>query len=468
MPGPNSESTARCTESDWLEAASMTTVMRGLKNSQVLAVGGWVVLALLAVGFAPLPVWAAVVPLSGLGLVLRARLLRGWRRLAGTGWTDADAQLAFLRRHRWFWWTYAAALGLWPLTILEDMPSWATATSWILLLGTGLMVSTWISAHLGVARVFLRAFVLTLIASNLLQEVLPYHEPLASGLHYFWVPCMLLVYWGLMHRHVERLHETYQASADLSYQNERLIQSLREQTRAAQEAARFKDRFLASAAHDLKQPVNALSIYAEWLSAEPMLVDELAPKIAQAAQAVNGLFDSLFDLARLDTGRLDADPRPVDVGRLLSELEVQYQPTALQKGLRLRVRAIDVTLSADPVMLRRIVGNLVATAIRYTPRGGVLVAARRRGEAVSFEVWDTGIGIASHEQQRVFGEFYKVPRNGTEEGFGLGLAIVQRLSDRLGYTVSMCSQPGRGSVFKVLTDPAGRSSARSAAPASGS
>ena len=80
----------------------------------------------------------------------------------------------------------------------------------------------------------------------------PYHEPLASGLHYFWVPCMLLVYWGLMHRHVERLHETYQASADLSYQNERLIQSLREQTRAAQEAARFKDRFLASAAHDLK------------------------------------------------------------------------------------------------------------------------------------------------------------------------------------------------------------------------
>ena len=285
MPGPNSESTARCTESDWLEAASMTTVMRGLKNSQVLAVGGWVVLALLAVGFAPLPVWAAVVPLSGLGLVLRARLLRGWRRLAGTGWTDADAQLAFLRRHRWFWWTYAAALGLWPLTILEDMPSWATATSWILLLGTGLMVSTWISAHLGVARVFLRAFVLTLIASNLLQEVLPYHEPLASGLHYFWVPCMLLVYWGLMHRHVERLHETYQASADLSYQNERLIQSLREQTRAAQEAARFKDRFLASAAHDLKQPVNALSIYAEWLSAEPMLVDELAPKIAQAAQA---------------------------------------------------------------------------------------------------------------------------------------------------------------------------------------
>lgn len=469
MPGQNAESIPRQAEADWLEAASMTTVMRGLKNSHMLAVGVWVVLALLTVGYAPLPVWAAVVVLTGVALVLRTRLLRGWRGLAGTG--RIDAQLEFQRRYRWFWGGNAATLGLWPLVISGDMPSWARATSWMLLLGGGMMVSTWMSAHLGITRVFLRTLILTLIASSILQVVLR-GELLASGLH-FSALGMLLVYWGFMHRHVQRLHETHQASVDLGYQNERLIQSLREQTRAAQEAARFKDRFLASAAHDLKQPVNALSIYAEWLSAEPKLVDELAPRIAQAAQAVNGLFDSLFDLARLDAGRLDADLRPVDVRRLLRDLEVQYHPTALQKGLRLRVRAIDATLSSDVVMLRRIVGNLVANAIRYTPRGRVLLAARRRDGGISFEVWDTGIGIAGHEQQRVFGEFYKVPQGGTDEGFGLGLAIVQRLSDRLGYPVSMRSQPGRGSVFKVLapasvTDSAGHSSARSAAPASGS
>lgn len=101
MPGQNAESIPRQAEADWLEAASMTTVMRGLKNSHMLAVGVWVVLALLTVGYAPLPVWAAVVVLTGVALVLRTRLLRGWRGLAGTG--RVDAQLEFQRRYRWFW-----------------------------------------------------------------------------------------------------------------------------------------------------------------------------------------------------------------------------------------------------------------------------------------------------------------------------------------------------------------------------
>ena len=120
----------------------------------------------------------------------------------------------------------------------------------------------------------------------------------------YWVPVLLGLYWLLLLRIVRHLHELYRSSIDLSYHNARLIYSLQEQTRVAQEASRFKDRFLAGAAHDLKQPVSALSIYAEWLSSEPELVDELGPKILQSTQAINALFDSLFDLVKLDAGRL--------------------------------------------------------------------------------------------------------------------------------------------------------------------
>ena len=221
-----------------------------------------------------------------------------------------------------------------------------------------------------------------------------------------------------------------------------------------------------------------MGIYAEWLSNEPDLVDELAPKILQSTHAINALFDSLFDLVKLDAGRFEADIRTVRVRDVLNDLEVQFRPMAIQKGLQLRVRGVDATLKSDPIMLRRIVGNLVANAIRYTAHGGVLLAARRRGDAVSFEVWDTGIGIADHEQPHIYEEFYKVPSSGTEEGFGLGLAIVQRLSERLGYTVSLCSRAGRGTLFRVRVPPlpapdavlrssAARSSGQSAGFASG-
>ena len=235
--------------------------------------------------------------------------------------------------------------------------------------------------------------------------------------------------------------------------------SSREAIGLAEEASRFKDRFLAGAAHDLKQPVSALGIYAEWLSNEPELVHELGPKILQSTQAINALFDSLFDLVKLDAGRFDIDVRAIDVPELLSDLQVQFSPMAQQKGLALRIRSPQLTVQSDPILLRRILGNLVANAIRYTLQGGILLAARRRGDAVLFEVWDTGIGIAAHEQGQIFGEFYKVRTAGTEEGFGLGLSIVQRLSSRLGYPVSMRSQPRLGTVFRVLVPPEPRAAA---------
>ncbi len=152
------------------------------------------------------------------------------------------------------------------------------------------------------------------------------------------------------------------------------------------------------------------------------------------------------------------------------------RPLALQKGLGLRVRSFSGCLWTDRLMLHRILANLVANAVRYTHQGGILVAVRHRPDGrICFEVWDTGVGISAEEQQRIFSDFYKVQTAGTQEGFGLGLAIVSRLADRLGCSVTVRSRLGRGTVFSVTLPPSAvikppedRSPARNEWSASGS
>jgi signal transduction histidine kinase len=264
-----------------------------------------------------------------------------------------------------------------------------------------------------------------------------------------------------------RLHLTHRRNYELQYRNTQLIESLTRQTQAALDAVEIKNRFLASAAHDIRQPVHALGLYADWLGSEPELVHEIAPKIVESTKAVNALFDSLFDLVRLDSGKIKLNIEAVDLGRLLHELELQYRPLAQSKGLQFRVHVAPGTVVSDPILLRRILGNLLSNAIKYTQRGGVLVASRQRGGAKYIEVWDTGLGIAPVHQREIFREFYKVPSHaGTEDGFGLGLYIVARLAAILGHPLSLASRPGRGTVFRVALQPTDAKDAADRAAAS--
>jgi signal transduction histidine kinase len=170
---------------------------------------------------------------------------------------------------------------------------------------------------------------------------------------------------------------------------------------------------------------------------------------------------------RLDTGKIKLTIEPVDLGKLLYDLELQYRPVAEAKGLRLRVHATPGTVVSDPILLRRIVGNLVSNAVKYTHRGGVLLAARGRGPVRRIEVWDTGVGIAPVHQREIFREFYKVPSHaGTEDGFGLGLYIVARLAGILGHPLSLSSRPGSGTVFRVILAPTDARAAADRAAAS--
>ena len=256
--------------------------------------------------------------------------------------------------------------------------------------------------------------------------------------------------WWLLRRVGFHLFQSHRNNAELLRHNQILIDSLTQQRQAALSAVATRNRLLASAAHDMRQPVLALSLYADWLRNEPEAVHEIAPKIVLATRAVNALFESLFELARFDSEQVKLHIEPVPIGQLLRDLELQHRPVAEARGLKFRVNEVTGELLTDPVQVRRIIGNLLSNAIKYTETGGVLLAARKVQSGVRIEVWDTGIGIAPEHLNDVFLEFYRVPElTRTSDGFGLGLSIVARLSGALGHPVTVRSRLHRGSVFGV-------------------
>ncbi|MBH1964281.1 MAG: HAMP domain-containing histidine kinase [Comamonadaceae bacterium] len=432
-------------EGQWVEAAEYGMLVAGARTTQVAAL--LVIGLMCALLYRYVPVWQLMLWATA---ALAASALRHefGRRFAKLESQSIEAQLDFARRFSWVWWLYGAAWVGSALLLLERLPPRLEAVCWMLVAGVCGSAVLWMSAHLKTARSFLYATIVCLVASIVLHHLFDWHAVHSEGS--FWFSGLLLVFLLMMLPVASKQHRMFSSRIDLSYQNARLIYSLRLQASALQEALKFKDRFLAAAAHDLKQPVNALGIYAEWLMKEPELSPELSPKIFRATTAVNALFDSMFDFVKLDAGQVKVELQQVDVQRLLADLEAQFHPMASERKLFLRIRPSPVqALRTDPAILQRILGNLLTNALRYTRQGGVLLAVRREPQAVRFEVWDTGVGIPPEELSRIFGEFYKVESAGTEEGFGLGLAIVQRLTSLLGYSVSVRSRLHRGSVFSV-------------------
>ena len=224
-------------------------------------------------------------------------------------------------------------------------------------------------------------------------------------------------------------------------------------TRELSEANRAKSRFLAAASHDLRQPLHALNLLVAQLRAEasPAERERIASRIESAVAGINGLFDALLDISKLDAGVVGAEVTDFPVQRVLDRMEVAFAADAQARGLRLVVRPHAGWVRSDPVLLERIVGNLVGNALRYTRAGGILVGVRRRGGMLRIEVWDTGIGIPADKHAEIFGEFVQVAPAGVlrGEGLGLGLAIVARLAAVLGHGVTVASRPGRGSCFAV-------------------
>ncbi len=269
--------------------------------------------------------------------------------------------------------------------------------------------------------------------------------------------------------------QALQRVIDLKIHADELLVQLRaeklaaeEARRAAEVANRAKTQFFSAASHDLRQPLHAMGLFAEALrsKAQNDEVAHLVNSINASVDALESLFSELLDITRIDTGGVSVNPQSFEFDDILRKLRLHFEPTAFEKGLALRLRGGKHVVHADPLLVERVLRNLVSNAIRYTVDGTVLVAARRRGEHIVLQVWDTGLGIAADEQQHIFEEFYQIAADaeawqadssavGQRKGLGLGLAIVKRLSDLMGAPIELRSQPGRGTVFS-LTLPAGR------------
>jgi signal transduction histidine kinase len=221
----------------------------------------------------------------------------------------------------------------------------------------------------------------------------------------------------------------------------------------AERASEAKSRFLAAASHDLRQPLHALTLFATELATgmTKMRDLQLASQIVTAAGAMGELLNALLDVSRLDIAAVQPHRQPVALEPLLEMIADSHRQSAGAKGLRLRHRPTALWVDTDPQLLRRMIGNLVANAVRYTNQGGILVGARKHGERVRIEVWDTGIGIDAAHLPYLFHEFYQVgnPERDSAKGLGLGLSIVARLGEILDHPMEVRSKAGRGSVFSV-------------------
>ncbi|HWH80716.1 MAG TPA: ATP-binding protein [Burkholderiaceae bacterium] len=243
--------------------------------------------------------------------------------------------------------------------------------------------------------------------------------------------------------------------------------------REAETANRAKTQFFTAASHDLRQPLHAMGLFAEALrqrTHDPQ-VAQLVNSINESVDALEGLFSELLDITRIDSGGIEVHPQHFEAGDIFRKIRLHFEPSAFEKGLALRLRGDARVLHADPLLVERIVRNLVSNAIRYTNDGSVLVSCRPRGERMLLQVWDTGLGISAAEQARVFDEFYQVPNTPKvtpeqRKGLGLGLAIVRRLADLMQAPLTLRSTPGRGTVF-TLTLPAGKAPRPSALGAPG-
>lgn len=381
-------------------------------------------------------------------LVFRYRLITLYRLRYDS--VEGPQRQAFIDKYRWTWTAVALLWGC-PVALCYFQAGFiAQFACGLLLLGQGLFMLNAYSAYPPVYRSFAHGLTFSVLVGLLIGAAT--HLESVEVLRTTAVFVMLLVaFWVLLLMAGVRLHQVHRSSFELQFSNQELIDSLTLQTRASLRAVSTKNRFLASAAHDLRQPVHALSLYADWLASEPEMARDIAPRILQSTRAINELFDSLFDLTRIDAGNYKVRLQHVDVQKLFGDLRLQFEPVAAGKQLELRTRIKPMTLWSDPVVLRRILGNLVSNALRHTQRGGVLIALRQRPEMIVFEVWDTGVGIAREHQQAIFQEFFRVSQHqGTEDSLGLGLTIVSKLSALMGYQLALQSEANRGSVFRVM------------------
>jgi len=246
----------------------------------------------------------------------------------------------------------------------------------------------------------------------------------------------------------KRLHDTFHNSLILSHEKTQLADDL--------EKANFdKSRFLATASHDLRQPLHAQGLYIAELKhrLNDHETKNIVASLEKSTDVMRTMFDTLLDISKLDAGVIKPVFQHFPISQIFDDITLDFSGLALDKGLSFTIVDSSIIVYSDPILLSRIVRNLVSNAIKYTNKGGVVLGCRRKPDnSVSIEVCDSGIGVSSQEQEVIFQEYsqldnVELDRN---KGLGLGLAIVKRHSKLLDHPINIQSKPGSGSIFSIL------------------
>ena len=433
-------------EAQWVKLESIRHTMASVVNTQLLMFCAMVFMSVLLYGHTSTPALLIWFGFNSILSILRLWLLQGYSKN-----DDAEGN----EQHCIYFQRYAKVAPLsgfiWGISVYLfseiSAPNIAIFCLIIVLIFGMLSVSN-LSSHLRLMKNFIWAYFAGLWSAVLLGVA--FEDPFSSHIVQLWYLAMIVIFAYMQYRVGTRMNSTYIEGLKLQYRNTKLIASLTEQRETALAAVATKNRMLASATHDMRQPVLALDLYAGWLIEDPGASAEIAPKIAASTKAVINLFDSMFDMSRLTEGQISTNLEPVDLEELFYALFTQYHPIAKSKNLELRTHGIEGIVFTDYILLERILGNLLINAIKYTASGGVLLASRRSVHGIKIEIWDTGSGISPEQQSLVFKEFYKSPSNaGTSDGFGLGLSIVTQLAELLGCEVTLKSRIGRGTVVAI-------------------
>ncbi|RDV24588.1 sensor histidine kinase [Alteromonas aestuariivivens] len=252
--------------------------------------------------------------------------------------------------------------------------------------------------------------------------------------------------------HIAIQDELKRAKTELEERVQRRTEELHQAKLEADRANESKTKFLAAAGHDLMQPFNAATLFAAMLEQKNANSElhGITSGLVNSLASAESLLSMLLDMTKLDSGVLVPQPANFCLDDVLAPLVKEFSVIAEQKALRLRYVKTHMVVHSDKKLLRRIAQNLLSNAIRYTHDGGVLVGARRRG-VNRIELWvvDTGPGIAAHQQSDIFNEFHQLDPRQSNQGLGLGLTIVERISKLLDHPVGLSSQVNQGTVFKV-------------------
>lgn len=371
-------------------------------------------------------------------------------------WSDKSPAPALPHRGRWLALLFVASAvwGAGPPLFLLDNPSTDTLLTGIFLAAAGLaapLLAAWRRA----VYLSLLPALLPLLATLALR---PLTGALPVSANSFLLASLAAAFLLVLERLTMAQNDSLALLLAVRFHNEDLVHRLRSQIEVAARANQEKTRFLASAAHDLRQPLHALGMFCAALQQRMDDTPErpLVRNMMRAIESLEESFGAMLDISRLDAGVVQTAPQTFPIRDLFRRLYQQFGGDAEARNLSLRFRATGRIVRSDPLLLERVLANLVQNALRYTRQGGVLVAARRHANGIGLEVWDTGLGIPEDKMEMIFREFYQIdnPERDRGRGLGMGLAIVRRLCSLLEHPLDVRSTVGRGSVFRVVV-PAG-------------